>query len=253
MSTANETSPLRNNAAEDSRARAAVDAGVAFERLVCLSHLVLAHRQVEAWYAEPFEERAPIEVRFGQLVAPLLEGGLDASPNEKRLAGKFVEMWSTADRYNVSWRIECAVLLDWALQLRDELPPFDRQTTQLSFLEGLVVQSSRGQQSAHARLRSRDELEALRTEAELWWRRACLAQPLYRELTKPTSTLSKKKQERLRTSIGGPAELFGKPYERLNFTEMSTASSIALERSKSLGWLLGGGRWDDAKPESSAM
>jgi hypothetical protein len=86
-----------------------------------------------------------------------------------------------------------------------------------------------------------------------WWRRASQARPAYAALTKPTSTLSKKKQALVRATIDAPAALFGKPYELLTRAEMSTAFSIALERFKTIGWLLAGGPWDDATPEASTM
>ncbi len=230
-----------------------VDTVVAFDRLACLAHLVMAHLEVEGWYAVPFDDRAPIEEKFRRLVAPLLDGTLAASPSERRLGGKYVEMWSAADRLNAGWRAEGAALLEWALSLRSELPAFDRRTTETAFLEDLVVPSSRANKRARAQLRSREELDAVQADADRWWRRATLARPLYAALQTPTSTLSKKKRGVLCEQLDAPVMLFGKPYERLTFAEMSAASSIALERRKAIGWLLAGGAWDDANPESSRM
>lgn len=230
---------------------AVIDTTAAFERRACLSHVVLANLEVGAWYQVPFEERTPIEMRFSRFAVPLLDGTLPASPSEKRLANKYIEMWSTADRHNAGWRVECAVLLEWALQLRDEVPPFDQMTR--VDLNKQIDPTSQADQRARAKLRSREELEAMRAVTDRWWWRASQARPAYNALTKPTSTLSKKKQHLVRTTIDSPVELFGKPYERLTFVEASTAFSIALERVKAISWLLAGGQWDDVKPDASDM
>jgi hypothetical protein len=237
-------------------AHPAVDVAAAFERLTCLVHLQLASYRVAPWHAADVAVRKGIEETFDRLRAPLVDGRLSATAKEKRLAGKFIEMWTEVDRVDVSWRMESTALLSWALGLQDSLAPFDRQTTDLALLGAFVEPASVAAMRSRAAWRPLAELEALKAECDGWWERAHRARERYRALTVPTSTLSKKKQLALRAQLRDPASLFGKPYERLSWEEHSVAYSIAVERHTAITWLWSGTPWDElpvtARAKSSA-
>lgn len=213
----------------------------AFGRLECLARLVSAQLHVAPWHETPFEERKTLEESFDMLRMSMSDGRLPASSAELRLAAKFIEMWTTADRINASWRMESAVTLAWALGLRTDELRFDRQTVDQPFIDSVLLD---GSMRARASMRSAAELEAMRERANEWWKRACHARPLYAELTKPDSTLSKKKNELLRSAVGDGLMLFGKPYPRLTWTEHSVAHSIASERHSVMTWLCDDVEWD---------
>jgi hypothetical protein len=228
-----------------------IDITVVFKRLSCLDHIVSADMVVDEWHQASFEERPSIEMRFSQFTVPLLDGTLPASPFERRLANTYIEFWSLADRHNASWCGESAVVLEWVLQLREQMPSFD-QTTEIA-LNRLSAPTPLAQAQARAELRSRVEVEAMGAVAEQWWLRASQAKPAYTKLKKQTSLLSKKNQRQLRSALGSDASLFAKPYECLRYFEAVQAFSIALERVKAMRWLLNGGQWDDAEPDTSAV
>ena len=104
----------------------------ALERLACLAHLCRAESWVAPWHEADVDTRKDIETKFDRLRGLFVDGQLQGTDKERRLAAKFIEMWTHADRLNVGWRMEGAAVLSWALQLRESLPSLDQQATDIS-------------------------------------------------------------------------------------------------------------------------
>lgn len=168
----------------------------------------------------------------------------------------------------VSWRVEAAQVLAWALGLLPELPPYDQQVSGefLKHPEGFNI----AEFIASAKLRDEKEIDRAREIAELWhWRsrtrqlqeegRPCTANDWMKEagmnsyesiIRITAETMAK---DGFISEQAGDFLVSGKAYKDLNPQEWSSVRSITVERHFALNWLCGyapGNKWDDTPTET---
>lgn len=145
------------------------------------------------------------------------------------------------------WQAEALGALLWALALA-ELPEYDRP------FEAAEVAGARVE---GAQLRSRDELEHAHETARLWHWRARTAALLREDALPVPATYANADQLVAATAmrahehgalplpLRGDFRAFGTSYRLLEEDELREAHSLALERHRAFGWLIGGGDWDE--------
>lgn len=171
----------------------------------------------------------------------------------------------TAGQYaNGVWRIEALHVLLWALQLVDELPPWDAPSDP-RLVNRLPLEAIDA--FVHgAQLRPAPQLDEWRELAELWhWRSrtreladrghdfrldAALASVGIRDMNDIIRLNSRTAYERGGSPepIDGDFPAFGKAYRDLDQHEWSAVRSVSIERQFALNWLCGrapNNRWDE--------
>lgn len=159
---------------------------------------------------------------------------------------------------DVSWLMESAECLLWALGYVDQLPPYDAQ----SDVEDLNRPPPDGIVALvrNATLRDAEVISKARTVAELWhWRsRTRQLQESGRPVDLPNNftlveivrmTAEQATADGLfEQPIEGDFPVRGRSYARLTEDEWAEVTSIAMERHKALNWLCGyapGNKWDE--------
>jgi hypothetical protein len=164
---------------------------------------------------------------------------------------------------NVSWLMESAVCLLWALGYVEQLPPYDTQ----SDIEHLKRLPSDGIVAVirNATLRDAGAISRARDVAELWhWRsRTRQLQESGRSVELPND-LTLVDVIRMAGENAAAAGLFeraiegdfpalGRSYAQLTADEWADLTSIAIERHKALNWLCGyapGNRWEETPTDT---
>jgi hypothetical protein len=185
------------------------------------------------------------------------------SPEEQAFMGASPDALRVQALVDVSWLMESAECLLWALGLLDALPPYDTQA-EMDHLNKLPGRSIMELQS-NAALRVPKIISRARDVAELWhWRSRT------RELMEAGTPVSLPGDWTLRdiiriaaesaaregiisANIDGDFPIFGKAYGRVSADEWSQAASIAKERHRALNWLCGyapRNRWEDTPTDT---
>ena len=90
---------------------------------------------------------------------------------EKKLLTQKVGQWQEQDCLDISWREEALGVIEWALQWRKDLLPFDEQYDHGTDTVELPVFKPVAQFVAQAQMRPEQEILDARDVAELWlWR-----------------------------------------------------------------------------------
>jgi hypothetical protein len=164
---------------------------------------------------------------------------------------------------NVSWSMESAECLLWALGYVDRLPPYDAQ----SDVADLKRLPSHGIVALvrNATLRRADVISKARDVAELWhWRsRTRQLQESGRPVQLPNELtlveVIRMAAEKAAADgvfehpIEGDFPVLGRPYAQLTTDEWAEVTSIAMERHKALNWLCAyapGNRWQETPTDT---
>lgn len=164
---------------------------------------------------------------------------------------------------DVSWSMESAECLLWALGHVDRLPPYDTQ----SDVEHLKRLPSDGVVALirNATLRDADLISKARDVAELWHWRSRTRQlqesgrpvQLPDDLTLPDVVRMAAEKAAadgvFETAIEGDFPAFGRLYAQLTADEWSEVNSIAMERHKAFNWLCGyapGNKWEETPTDT---
>jgi antitoxin component of RelBE/YafQ-DinJ toxin-antitoxin module len=164
---------------------------------------------------------------------------------------------------DVSWLMEGAECLLWALGHVDALPPYDTQA-EIDHLKRLPAGSVRDAQRS-ATLRDLKALSAARDVAELWhWRSRTRqlienASPVTAPRGMSLSDVVRLAAEQAASRGDIPAAVeedfpvFGRSYARASAEQWAQATSIAQERHRALNWLCGyapRNRWHDTPTDT---
>lgn len=155
--------------------------------------------------------------------------------------------WSERTLVTVTWQVESLGMLLWALNWLDKLPEYDEQFDPEPVLNPLEILTPTIDFIWSAQLRSRDELNSLRDQAELWnWRsRATELERMgvrppegvtFQEIIRETAERAYRNGH-LATTIGGDFPVYGKAYADLSEDEFTIASAIAYERYAAVNWM----------------
>jgi hypothetical protein len=215
------------------------------ERACALAGLVTAFTMERDLPSVDASERAKYGADYSYLTRVYrssLPTGLALSPNERKILETSLGSWSDADKVNVGWRTECAVVLGFAIGIVDAIPAYDDMSSYDSIWPLTKVDELRKQPMT---LRDASALDAALTDAERWHWRANQTRSWFRDPSVDANIGSPKRTQAIRRALGEDTTLFGKPYEELTFKEWSLARSIAHERHHALVWLWDGGHWDD--------
>jgi hypothetical protein len=172
------------------------------------------------------------------------------SRRERALLAKSFADWTPREALGASWRNEALGVLLWALGAFDELPPYDTRFEQLPSLVPLLAPTAEFRHGAT--LRSPEELERARSQAELWhWRaRTRQLQELDEaggELDSATRLATARAHEEgsIPPPIDGDFPAFDQAYGALDAEQAGELSSGAGERHYALNWLCGrAADWD---------
>lgn len=164
---------------------------------------------------------------------------------------------------DVSWAMESAECLLWALGYVDRLPPYDTQSD-VEHLKRLPVERMDAL-VRNATLRHADLIVKARDVAELWnWRsRTRQLQESGRPVQLPNNmslvdvvrmTAEKAAADGLfEAAVEGDFPAHGRSYAQLTADQWSAVNSIAMERHKALNWLCGyapGNKWEDTPTDT---
>lgn len=248
----------------------------AARRLVILHHVILAPVVLmtrasrlgleNAAEGERAQIAAFLESQRDLFWSKLRERGLweFLAPSELELAKENGATMSDQQIVNASWRAESANVLAWALGLRDEIGPYDRQTEPWRMNLDTDVAAF----IASAKLRNPEEVEKARDLAELWHWRSRTRQLI--EMNRPLMpTRGLKKQgfhsyddivrhtARRAFGMGDLPEpinedfpVKAKAYRDLTTDEWAEVRSITMERHFGLNWLCGhaaNNEWDETE------
>lgn len=148
----------------------ACNAGQILERMTCLVYQLILLYQEEVWGRCKQEKQVELAEIYGYFSRHLL-AKRELSPSERVLVTKPIGSWTIADRLNVGWRMECVVVMAWALALVDAVPPFDRTANDWGILEIFNTPSKVDELKRQVTLRPLAELDTFLSEAERWhWR-----------------------------------------------------------------------------------
>jgi hypothetical protein len=191
------------------------------------------------------------------------------SPLERSFSRTTMTTITDAQLISASWRVEALVPLLWALQVVDEIPPYDTQSS-----PDLVSDSRFADLDAfisNASLRPSEEIDAARAIAEAWHWRSRTRQLIEDGIAFPDSPevvaagftsfdsivrMSANSHEGDGTfdkMIDEDFPAFGKAYRDLTDEEWTTTRSITMERHLALNWLCGyapGHRWDETPTDT---
>lgn len=150
---------------------------------------------------------------------------------------------------DMSWRVESAVCLLWALGHVAELPPYDQQAD--AELTNQLPKESLSALLTKAALRPHETIEKQRDIAELWhWRsRTRQLQESKHKFALPAGATIEQIIEKasaratagglIPRSIGNDFPAFGKAYRDISAEEYTQSTSIAAERHRAFNWLCG--------------
>lgn len=266
-----EHNPSARPSAQDAARRALVLRPLIVSALVALPRDLLAQLQRSMAKAEWAKFDLEAERKRDETRQSLRDVGLweHVTPREREHFGETMVSMSAQQHANGVWRVEALHVLLWALQLVDELPPWDEPSDPklvnrlpLEELDAFV---------RDARLRPEDPIDARRELAELWhWRSRT------RELVESGhdfaigATLRSagihgiddivRRSAHIAQELEGGAEpigddfpAFGKAYRDLDENEWSAVRSVSIERHFALNWLCGyapDNRWDETPTDT---
>jgi hypothetical protein len=226
----------------------------------------MLHQLLASWGSgdrEPFfEQHRQRHVQLGEF---LKETGLWSamSSNERAFMLAPLDQIDAQASRNVSWSMESAECLLWALGYVEWMPPYDTQ----SDVEHLNLSSSDGVVALirSATLRDAGVISNARDVAELWhWRsRTRQLQESGRpvELPKDLTLVEVIRMAAAKAAadglfervIGGDFPALGRSYAQRTADEWAGVASIAMERHKALNWLCGyapGNKWEETPTET---
>lgn len=184
----------------------------------------------------------------------------ETDSREKQLFCAKPGNWPVMELLNASWMAEGCHVLAWALQIREDLLPWDTQAESYELFERLL--SSKTSALPKFELRLEEEIRAKLELAELWlWRaRTTLLQKNPEEYELDPSldlnevvkmAATKAAEEGWLDPIGEDFPAFGKSFRELNDDEYSTITSIAVERLRAFNWLCGyAENWKDVPTDT---
>ena len=223
-------------------------------------------REMNAKLPEEDRKRLADEIdgRSRRLCEVLRRSGLweFMTSEECSFAEVSIQEMKEEQQINLSWAVEAAACLLWALNMTAELPSPDEEADPT--LLKLVPLTDLKRFIDDARLRPQNELEEARDLAELWhWRSRTrelwesgtapaedeqlhrLGVRSYDDIVRMTSKMAKEKGL-LSAVIDEDFPACGKAYRELSAEEWSEVRSISFERHRALNWLCGfapGGDW----------
>jgi hypothetical protein len=224
-------------------------------------------RSLLAWSKEQQEKiRVDLKLAADQLISSLRKLGLWDFMTEAEVAiySSHPLDLTAAQILEISWRMESAMVLMWALRMVPVIPPFDEQVN-TNLLEKIPHENIAAF-ILNATLLPQETIEAQRSLAELWHWRSRTRQLI--EENRPFSTeiaQFKSYDEIVRFSAKAAHErdsvliidedfgALGKAYCDLTDEEWSSVRSIALERHRALNWLCGhapDNNWDETPTET---
>jgi hypothetical protein len=200
---------------------------------------------------------AEVAARARALAALVLRANGEPAPEgdwtaeERQLVSRLDEQ----DVLDATWRAEGLAMLLWALEILEELPPWDEPVDHLQLARDLDLE--------HAQLRDDDELADALESARLWhWRARTTLLEDDPEVDLPerwssfdqliAATAMKGYEDGLLPQPRrGDFPAFGKSYRHLNEDQHAVAISIAAERHFALAWLNGlSGDWDSTPTDT---
>jgi hypothetical protein len=185
------------------------------------------------------------------------------SPDERSFLTTSPEAFSEQAQKDVSWLMEAAECLLWALGHVEALPPYDAQAD-IEHLKRLPAGPVRELQLS-ATLRDPTALSVARDMAELWHWRSRTRQltengtpvtlPQGLALSDVVRLAAEQAASRgdIPAAIGGDFPVFGRAYAQASSEEWAQATSIAMERHRALNWLCGyapRNRWHDTPTDT---
>lgn len=225
-----------------------------------VSHALLARKDAEG-------TRLLDELRLRRSAArrSLQDGGLweHMSAAEQRFLATEPDAITPQMIQDVSWSMEAAACMLWALGYVDTLPPYDTEAD-IDSLKRMPSGSMPELLKAGA-LRTPEQLSSVRDVAELWHWRSRTRQLMENRdnvALPPGVSLEDVVREAaahaasngdIPTPIDGDFPVFGKAYARISAEEWFRATSIALERHRALNWLCGRAprnRWEDTRTDT---
>lgn len=164
--------------------------------------------------------------------------------------------WPRQALTDAGWRAEALGTIFWALKLTEEIPPYDKQLDQKSFVNTFELPTPAQPFISTASLRPEPEILSARKTAESWLWRARTTQIrkdpakypppagwTYEKIIKMAAEHLEK--ERLFKRINGDFPALGKSYSELTEEQWRELRSIATERLYGLNWLCGyASDWD---------
>jgi hypothetical protein len=157
----------------------------------------------------------------------------------------------------VSWAVEGAGTLLWAVQAVPGIPPYDQMFELESVIPDMNVFQDPRPFLERLQLRAADEIERARDVAEVWHWRARTHELQKRSGLAPAP---QNLQNALNRAIGAGAfaaaqsydfPAFDKPYRELDVDELGFCSTLARERHHALNWLSGrSADWDDLRADT---
>lgn len=197
-----------------------------------------------------FEEK--FRIGFTKQIDKMREQGLweHTSEPEKQFFEVGVLETTTRQRIDASWMVESIICLDWALQRRPEIAPYDQETSpdSVRFKEGERASDLIGSAVLHPD----SKIDAQREIAQLWhWR--CRTHMLLKSSRIPEripngptmeEVIRLTAEDAAREGIIPPPidhdfPALGKPFRDLSEEEFQQVMSISMERHKALNWLCG--------------
>lgn len=252
------------------------DAASAIRRLLILKYLVISGQYtpppdylaqaMHSWSEDDRNKlKRDVKAITGSVIQLLRQYGLwgEMTRDERKFMQDLPAV-NMQQYINVSWHMESAACLLWALGYIDELPPYDTQADVdlLKLLPEDAVQNL----NKSAKLRPTEDIAQARDLAELWhWRSRT------RKLQQPGQTISnfpegltfdeivritaeKAAEDGLLTkALGNDFPAFEKPYRDISEDEWSMSTSIAMERHRAFNWLNGmapNNSWDETPTDT---
>lgn len=252
------------------------DAPAVMRRLLILKHLLVTgmatpppdalSQIMRTW--QPDERRQLIDGLQRMRAATersLRDNGLwpDMTPAEQAFIRSSPSEVSLQMLIDVSWLMEAAECLLWALGYLDDLPPYDTQASpdHLKLLPPGPHQTLLN----GAALRPADEISSRRDAAESWHWRSRTRQlqesghtaPLPSGLTRAEvirmSAEGAASDGLFKAPLGDDFPAFGQPYRDISPEQWSQAASIVMERHRALNWLCGyapDNQWDETPTDT---
>jgi len=175
------------------------------------------------------------------------------SPSEQAFAESTFVSMTHQQLVDASWRVEAAHTIMWALELVDDLPPYDSATDAEVIKE---IPSREGRKFiAGAKLRNPDQIDRARDVAELWHWRSRTRELIERDDPVPAGVKVagfNSYEDIVRVTARHSADdgiitrcidddfpVHGKAYRDISHDEWAEVRSITMERHHALNWLCG--------------
>jgi hypothetical protein len=182
------------------------------------------------------------------------------SAEERRLFAAPLGGWNDRELIDTSWTIECLGVFLWALNLVEDLPPYD---VAFDFRLSEIIAIDSEKKNFAKSLRPKEVIDRQRDVSELWHWRSVNARFVTGEII-DTSTSSEdrlkyamsaaataRSRGDIRELIDGDFPAFGKAYKDLDQSERSEMASIARERERAFNWLVGyEWNWDEVQVDT---